>query len=337
MNRKVDISFFCRKPLKNYHFSAENFYSELFKKKLEGFNINKKNLPFHSKGIFRRIYNCFWSCINQNEINHISGDINFIAITLNKKNNILTILDLYSLIRLKGIKKKIYKLFWLDIPVMRSNKIITISKRIKKEIIYHTKVDEKKIEVIPCSISNIFKSKRRKINLKKPQILFIGTAPNKNLERSLKALKKLNIELVIIGVLTKKQKILLKNFKIKYRNFINLKINQIYKYYVESDIILYPSTYEGFGLPIIEAQSVGRLVITSKYLRETGAKGAIYVNPYSTIDIRKKILNVMDNRYKNRKIIQLGFKNVKRFDINLVRSKYNKIYKSFYESINSNI
>ena len=45
----------------------------------------------------------------------------------------------------------------------------------------------------------------------------------------------------------------------------------------------------------------------------------------------------MDNRYKNRKIIQLGFKNVKRFDINLVRSKYNKIYKSFYESINSNI
>ena len=42
MNRKVDISFFCRKPLKNYHFSAENFYSELFKKKLEGFNINKK-------------------------------------------------------------------------------------------------------------------------------------------------------------------------------------------------------------------------------------------------------------------------------------------------------
>ena len=334
MKKKITISFFTRKPIKNYHFSIENFYKELLNFKEKKIEIIQKELPFESKGILKRVYLIIWSFFNQENINHISGDINFINFFLNKKKNILTILDLYSLKRLRGLKRFIYKLIWLEIPIRRSSKIITISENIKKELCKNFILKKNIIEVIPCSISKIFKINKKKLNLKNPHILFIGTAENKNLIRAIKVLKNLNVKITIIGKLKEEHLKLLSKNKIRYQNFINQSQKQIYSHYVKSDILFYPSIYEGFGIPILEAQAVGRLVITSTFLKETAGKGAIYVNPLNVNDMRNKIVLLIRSRKKIKFIINEGFKNLKKYKLHNIRKKYIKVYKSFYEDFN---
>ena len=91
---KKKIHLFFRKPSKNVHYSVENFYKEIFKDfKDENFEIKTKICPLSSRGIFNRIYLIFWAFFNQGDINHITGDINFISLFLQKKKTIR--LDLY--------------------------------------------------------------------------------------------------------------------------------------------------------------------------------------------------------------------------------------------------
>ena len=93
-----------------HHYSIENFYHS-FEKKNENISIKKKEMPFISQGLLKRIFNIFWSIFNQGDINHVAGDINYIAILLRKKKTILTILDFYSLKRLNGLKS-IFTIFF---------------------------------------------------------------------------------------------------------------------------------------------------------------------------------------------------------------------------------
>lgn len=338
MKKKINISLFLRKPRKNFDYSTEIFYKELFyhTNKNKNLNIIKKEVPFTSKGFVRRIYLTIWCFFNQNEINHVAGDINFANIFLIKRKSILTILDIYSLKRLKGLKKILYKFFWLDLPIHKSAKIITISENVKKELCKIFKINKDKIKVIPCSVSKIFKPKYKRINFKNLNILFIGTAKNKNLYRVLSALKGLKVKIIIIGELSNEYRKLIFKNKIIYQNFINQTQRQIYNHYVKCDILLYPSIYEGFGIPIIEAQSVGRLVITSSNLKNTAGNGAIYVNPLSVNDIRKKVSNLIKNNYKTRKLINLGFKNLEKYNLKDIKNNYLNFYNSFYENIGRN-
>ena len=325
-----------RKPRSNFDFSIEMFYKELFKSDNQNIQIIKKKLPFESKGFFKRLYSIIWCLFNQNEINHVTGDINYINFFLKKNRSILTILDLYSLRRLDGFKNFFYKLFWLDIPLKRCSKIITISHKIKNEIISIFKVKSNKIDVIPCSISDIFKPKNKKLNFKELNILFIGTGENKNLERSIIALKNLKIKMTIIGEIKTKYLYLLKKNNINFTNYINQTQKQIYNHYISTDILLFPSEYEGFGIPILEAQAVGRLVVTSNNLKNIAGKGAIYVNPLSINDIRAKINNIKKKKYEVKKIIKYGFKNLERFKLKNIKQKYLETYNTFYENISNN-
>ena len=336
MKKKIIVSFFIRKPRPNFDYSIEMFYEELFKYDNKNIQIIKKKIPFESKGFFKRLYSALWCFFNQNEINHVTGDINYVNFFLKKNKSILTILDLYSLKRLNGFKKFFYKLFWLDIPLKRCSKIITISHKIKNEIISIFKVKSNKIDVIPCSISNIFKPKIKKLNFKELNILFVGTGENKNLERSIKALKNLKIKFTIIGEIKIKYFKMLKKNNINFTNYINQTQKQMYKHYVDTDLLLFPSEYEGFGIPILEAQAVGRLVVTSNNLKNIAGKGAIYINPLSINDIRNKINYIKKKKYKVKKIIKVGFKNLERYKLKDIKRKYLETYNIFYENINSN-
>ncbi|MBK7372359.1 MAG: hypothetical protein IPJ09_13140 [Saprospiraceae bacterium] len=75
--------------------------------------------PFYSKGILPRIYNMVAAWMNQGEVNHITGDISFVGILLKKNRTVQTILDCVFLKNNSGIKRKILKYLWLDLPVKR--------------------------------------------------------------------------------------------------------------------------------------------------------------------------------------------------------------------------
>lgn len=328
---KTKICLFMRKPFFQEHFSIENIYYELFSKfRSKNIEIVFKVCPLKSKGILSRFFLCFWAYFNQGDINHVTGDINFISIFFDKNKTITTIHDCYGLKRLKGIKYYFYLIFWIRLPIFKSNKIIVVSSKVKKELLKYIDIKYKdKIRVIHNFASKKFKKKKLIKNKKYPNILIIGTAKNKNLDKIIGSLKKIKCKVTIIGQINKKIKQKLVNTNIVYENFVSLSQKNLIKIYNKSTLLLYPSKYEGFGLPILEAQSVGLPVITSNLepMRTVAGNGAYLVNPNSIKEISISINKILSNRMLSSTLIKRGYMNIKRFNKSLILSLYLKTYK----------
>ncbi len=284
---------------------------------------------YESKGIWPRLYNIFEARSHQGDVNHITGDVHFLSYLLNKRKTVLTILDCgFNKSKKSLLRKTIIKWLWFTLPARRVSYITTISEFSKKEILSTIKFDPGKIVVIPVPLMDGFSYAKKKFNLKKPAILQIGTAPNKNLFRLFEALEGINCRLVVVGNLTKAHLKSLKVHKIDYKNLTNLSDKQIIKRYQKCDLVTFVSTYEGFGMPIVEANATGRPVITSDLppMREVASGAACLVNPYSTSSIRQGILKVIKDESYRKNLIVLGQKNAKRFRPKPIVAQYVEVY-----------
>ena len=108
--------------------------------------------------------------------------------------------------------------------------------------------------------------------------------------------------------------------------------------YVSSDILLFCSTYEGFGLPILEAQSVGRVVITSRIepMAQITGDGGYLVDPLNYLSIREGILNVINNSSLRNNLINNGFENIKKYSASDITRRYLRLYKDIYLDLKKN-
>jgi len=328
---KIKVSLFVRKPFKVGNFSVE-IYTQIIYENIDNiFDIKIKQLPFRSKGILPRIINCLYALFNQSEINHILGDIHYIAIFLNRKNTILTILDSISLKAYKGIKRKIIRLFWFQIPIRKSSLILTISEFTKNELLNEFN-SPFNCKVLHLSVSKDFKKSNLSFNEHNPKILQLGTAPNKNIENLAKGLVGIKCELIIVGKLSSSQLQALKKNKINFKEYDYALTNQeIVNLYNGCDIISLISTYEGFGMPIVEGNLVGRPVISSKLssMPEIASDAAILVDPYDVDEINKGVKSIIEDKNLREKLILNGYSNAKKYSINHQMEKLKDIYLNF--------
>ena len=134
---------------------------------------------------------------------------------------------------------------------------------------------------------------------------------------------------MIIGKLEPEQINLLKYSLIKYDNYFNLPYNYIIEQYKNADMLSFISTYEGFGLPILEAQSIGRPVITANIssMPEVAGEGALFANPYNIDSIRKGILNIINNAALREDLIRKGQINIARFQPKNIAEQYAQLYR----------
>jgi glycosyltransferase involved in cell wall biosynthesis len=104
--------------------------------------------------------------------------------------------------------------------------------------------------------------------------------------------------------------------------------------YREADLVVFCSTFEGFGMPIIEAQAVGRPVVTSNIepMSEVAGGAACLVDPYDDHSMREGILRVIEEPAYREDLVRRGFENVKRFSAGEIGRRYVRLYQEVMRS-----
>jgi glycosyltransferase involved in cell wall biosynthesis len=323
----MTVTYFQRRAYDNA-FSVEQVFSDV-RHSLPPFVKGKVlSSRYASRGFLRRLYNSIEAALSQGEINHITGDVHFLACFLHKKNTILTVHDCGGLHRLSGVRREMLKLLWYTIPCRRSALITTISEFTRSELIRYTGCPPEKVRVIPDPVGLGFLPSPQLFNHACPAILFVGMTPNKNLERAAAALRGIPCRLQIVGALSASQKAVLEANGINWSAKAKLSNDEIVAAYRNCDFLLFPSTYEGFGLPIIEAQATGRPVVTSKVcsMPEVAGAGARLVDPFDVNSIREGVLEVIGDAAYRRRLIENGFRNVSRFSAETIARQYVDLY-----------
>ncbi len=252
---------------------------------------------------------------------------------------------------------RIYYKIIFPSTIRRSSQIVTVSNFSKKELIdiYHVKPG--KIRVIyegpprlPNSDNEDIERVIKKFNITQPYFLFVGNhQPRKNVIGLIRAFhlllqkKHLNILLVLTGHRDPKrvepfiQKELheLKD-KLIFTGVISRK--EIAALYKKAIALTFPSFYEGFGLPVLEAQSFGLPVLTSNVssLPEVAGKGALYVDPYDIQNIAEGMYKIFINEDLRKELMREGYENIKRFSWEKAAGELTEIFKEVYYEDSSN-
>jgi glycosyltransferase involved in cell wall biosynthesis len=321
----LKITYIYRKKNKNGQ-SIENVFNTIINQ-LEKYNTI--DIIYYENNLFNFIVKILRS---KSDIFHITGDINFLSIftRIFNKKTITTIHDLGHYKNLTGIKKLTYFIFWIQLPILFSHIITSISKYTIDDITNISKFKKNKIKLVYNPLQSGFIYHPKELNYSKPVILIVGTEIHKNILATINALKGINCELHIIGKLSNIQIEQLKISGIQYKNKYNIDNAELLNFYINSDILSFQSKHEGFGLPIIEAQALGRLVLCSKCcsIPEIAANGAVYCNADDLNDLKEKfnfVLNIKNANFVN-KIIENGLNNSKNYNAKIISENYYNLY-----------
>lgn len=328
----IKVVYFYRKPLVDY-FSIEEVFKNIRENLPRDIEDSEYQMPRTSTGLVNRIINVLHSAVNQREINHITGDVHYIALLLKKNKTLLTIHDLGILDKGSRLKKAVIKFFWFTMPARRVKYVTVISEFTKQKLLEHVSINPEKVKVIYDGISPLIKYTPYTFNKEKPNILQLGTAHNKNLERIIEAVKGLNIKLTILGNIREHQLPLLEKADIDYDNVYNLSYKEVIEQYKKADLVTFVSEYEGFGLPIIEANGVGRPVIAGNNtsMPEIAGDAALMVNSSNVMEIRNAITTLISDSRLREDLINKGKENVKRFDLKRISQQFADLYNQLTE------
>ncbi len=327
MPEQIEVVFFQRKPLP-FHKSLEFIFQDVRARLSTSIRSTTVVCSVYSKGIVNRVRIMREAVRKQGAVNHITGDIHFAAILLQRQNTMLTVLDCGLLSNSSGLKHALLKYFWFTLPLKKCALVTVISAATKRELLRFTNYNAEDVYVVPVAISPAFQYAPRTFNRLKPVILLVGTMPNKNLDRVLEAVQGLSCILNIIGPLSDKIKETLHAFRIEYRNMVDISESMLVEQYRQCDLLSFVSTYEGFGMPIVEANATGRPVITSNILSmpEVAGRAACLVDPFDVAKIRAGIIRIIEEEDYRNVLVEEGLKNVSRFDPDVIAGQYFALY-----------
>ena len=227
----------------------------------------------------------------------------------------------------------------------KANRIISVSEQTKRDLISYFNINPEKIEVIYQSCHDAFKTDLKNKNILKKYhlpddfILYVGTIEErKNLLTILKTLKELpEYKLVIIGEgKSYKKKCLrfISKYNLSNRVFFlqRLTIKEMAAIYQSANIMIYPSVFEGFGIPIIEALFSRVPVITSKgsCFSEAGGPHSKYIDPLSVFEMKEAIIEIQKSSEKRKFMIENGIQYAKKFTDEKIAKNLTSIYNKIY-------
>lgn len=252
--------------------------------------------------------------------------------------SIVFIYDLSFLHYPEFANKKAQKLLATHVPraVKKATHVVTISSYVKAELIKQYELQANNVSVIYPAINTamfyprsevLVRKTKNKFGITKPYIMFTGTLePRKNIESLLSAYGLLSEQfrrkycLVIVGAKgwrdTSLQSRLSKTSKDSVYVLGSVDDSELAALYSGAAIFVFPSHYEGFGMPPLEAMACGAPVIVANNssLPEVVGSAAILVNANRPSEIKKSIVEVLGNKNLRNKMVKSGYKQIKKFN-----------------------
>lgn len=229
-----------------------------------------------------------------------------------------------------------------------ADRIIAISEQTKRDIIKYFDADENKISVVYQGCNNIFRAPvsdeakdviRKKYNLPEHYLLNVGAIEKrKNVGHIIEAMQRKQIaaHLVIVGKpessYFEEVSALISKYGLEHQvHFIhNAETVDLPIIYSLAEIFIYPSIFEGFGIPILEALCVGTPVISStgSCFEETGGPDSAYINPYDPEELAISIQNILSDQKQRELMIKSGFEFSQKFTDAQVAQNMMNVYQS---------
>lgn len=265
------------------------------------------------------------------DLYHVTGDCHYICLRLPKRKTILTIHDLRFLNHNKGIRRWLLKKLFLDWPIARVSLITVPSFETKRHLQEVTGIADDRVEVVMNPLAETYITPSERTDSVPEKILMFGGMANKNLPNSLAAIRDYGITVVTAGPLENASLRALETGKRDGFDWLRKEPKdaaEMRQVYLEADVLLFCSTFEGFGLPIIEAQACGTLVVTSNRapMNEISGDGAVLVNPESTESIREAVGKILSDPGLRATLRKEGFRNIERFRPNSTSERFAEFY-----------
>ncbi|MDD5622984.1 MAG: glycosyltransferase family 1 protein [Actinomycetota bacterium] len=262
-------------------------------------------------------------------------------------------LEQFVLRKVYGWRNQLYNRIMMPIYCHFANAIIIMTNIGKVRLTKYINLKENKVEVIYAASNKMFKvikntesalKIKQKYNLPEKYILFVGgLTPLKNFSNILKALKIIKkefpIKLVVVGFNRwKYDKDMELIEKLKLENDIMMlgfiPDDDLPYLYNSAELFIFPSLYEGFGMPVLEAQACGCPVVSSKTecIEEISKRSALLVNPYDHKEIAQAILDILNNEDLRDKLVAAGLENIKRFNWVETARQTLELFEKIYQS-----
>ncbi len=336
----MQVNLFYRKPYPTA-FSIERIFDRLADQfQGRGLSTSRLELPHYNNSIGGVRQNISWAAGAQEQatpetggmVNHITGDVTSIVFGL-QGPTVITFHDCNPLLRYPKWHPRYWFYRWCiyEWPARRAAAVTVISEKTRDELLKLTNCKSDNLHVIPNFVDPAFQYYPRTFNQAYPTILQVGVKDNKNLHRLATALRGIPCRLDIIGQPSPEDLKQIEALGIDANWATGLTDAQVRQRYAECDLLAFVSTYEGFGLPILEAQMVGRPVVTSNispHREVAGAGGAELVDPNDVSSIRAGIVRVIEDAGLRDELIATGHRNAQAYHIDSIASQYIDLYKS---------
>lgn len=317
-------------------FSVERLFESLVASfEAHGLPVARLELPHISSSLRNVLRNAWFVARHRRSaLLHVVGDVHYAALFCPFAKTVITIHDCVVLERGAGFKRLVLWLLWFRLPLTFVSAVTVTSEKTRRDLMRTVSLPPRKVTLIPNFVGSEFGFVPKVFDEACPRILHVGTKPNKNLLRVIGALAGIRCVLVVVGVLTQSACELLRRGGVAYESHVNVESSVIVKLYETCDLVSFPSTYEGFGLPILEGQTVGRPVLTSDaepMLSVAGRGGALFVDPLSEESIRNGFRSLIADSALRTRLVEVGRANCARYSMEAVAASYEALYRGLLE------
>ena len=297
-------------------------------------------LPLPTKGIWSMLKNCLAALKIKTDLAHVTGDINYVLPFLRAHKKLLTVHDVGHVQDPKHsrLKRWLLLMIWFKIPLRFCDTVICVSDQSLDRLnrLVPAARGQRRV-VIPAAI--LERSEHPigpdPYSTEKQVLLQIGTAPHKNLSRVWKACTQLNCHLAIVGHETEEILSLRTKHELSHSIHRSVSDEVLEQLYLHCDAVVFVSTHEGFGMPLIEAQVYGKPCVTSAIepMKSNAGGGAFLVDPIDTEAICAALKKALKKPESNAKIIESGHVNSKRFSGVEVARQHATVYAEEIQNI----